>query len=125
NCAVGSAMPRKIAAPALIVLAALLLVSLVAGVFARTRSATRAPAAAKSAPATAVPTRPTAGGYVFRAPAAMPVATVVRRFWAATSFMTKSELEAALRAENHLERAGTVKAGQEITIPGYEAQPLT
>src|SRR5229473_1483851 len=46
----------------------------------------------------------TPGGYAFTVATAQPLASVVRRFWPSTQFMTKAELDTALRAANHLEK---------------------
>ena len=66
----------------------------------------------------------TPAGYVYTMPAAQPLATVVRKFWPQTPFMTKSELETALRQANSaIGKSGYLKAGQQILIPGYESAP--
>src|SRR5512133_714907 len=72
------------------------------------------PAAPESTPA----------GFVYTLPAPQPLATVVRKFWPQTSFMTKSEMETALRqANSSIGKSGYLKAGQQVLIPGYEPAP--
>jgi len=62
-------------------------------------------------------------GFVYTVPSAQPLATVVRKFWPQTQFMTKAEMETALRQANTLAKSGYLKAGQQIVIPGYEPEP--
>jgi len=61
-------------------------------------------------------------GLLYTVPAAQPLAVVVRKFWPQTRFMTKSDLETALRQSNTLAKSGYLKAGQQVLIPGYEPQ---
>jgi hypothetical protein len=81
------------------------------------------PTASADAPAKAPAGPPSAGAssqFLYTAPAAQPVATVVRRFWPSTSYMTRAELEAAFRQANNLGKATSLKSGQQVVIPGYE-----
>ena len=66
----------------------------------------------------------TPNGFVYTAPAAQPLAIVVRKFWPQTQFMTKAELETALRQANTLSKSGYLKPGQQLVIPGYEPAPI-
>jgi len=66
----------------------------------------------------------TPSGYAFTVATAQPLAAVVRRFWPSTEYMTKAELDTALRSANHLGKTQYVKAGQQLVIPGYEPQPI-
>src|SRR5205085_10404661 len=46
---------------------------------------------------------PSAGApFLYTANDAQPLATIVRRLWPSTSYMTRAEFEAALREANHL-----------------------
>ena len=60
------------------------------------------------------------GRFLYTAPAAQPIAVVVRHFWPSTQYMTRAELEAAFRQANNLGKATTLKSGQQVVIPGYE-----
>jgi hypothetical protein len=62
----------------------------------------------------------TPAGFVYTVPSAQPLATVVHKFWSQTRFMTRSELETALRQANALSKSGYLKSGQQVVIPGYE-----
>ena len=64
----------------------------------------------------------TPSGFVYTVPSAQPLAIVVRKFWPQTQFMTKAEMETALRQANTLGKTGYLKAGQQLVIPGYEAE---
>ena len=57
-------------------------------------------------------------GLLYTVPAAQPLAVVVRKFWPQTRFMTKSDLETAMRESNTLGKSGYLKAGQQVLIPG-------
>src|SRR3954462_14623691 len=73
--------------------------------------------------------RPPAGvappppGSPYTASKGEPLAAVVRRYWPETSYLTRAEMDTALREANHLGKAVYLKAGQQITIPGLEPQP--
>src|SRR5258707_15631449 len=79
-------------------------------------------AAAPASPAN--PTKPaggnaptsaqTPGQFLYTAPAAQPIAAIVRRFWPSTQYMTRAELEAAFRQANNLGKATTLKSGQQL-----------
>lgn len=66
----------------------------------------------------------TSNCYSYTAQKAEPVSAVVRRWWPVTTYMTRAELEKALRDENNLGKAQYVKAGQALVIPGVEQQPV-
>src|SRR5438067_6060221 len=51
------------------------------------------------------------------------VLILARRYLSQSSFMTVAELDAAIRSFNNL-KSDSLKAGQEIIIPGIEAQPV-
>src|SRR5262249_35077134 len=63
-------------------------------------------------------------GSTYTPEKAEPVSAVVRRFLPQTSYMTRSELETALREQNQLGKAVYLKKGQTIVVPGVEMQPI-
>ncbi|HZQ90708.1 MAG TPA: putative glycoside hydrolase [Terriglobales bacterium] len=87
------------------------------------------PAKAKAdvpASGTAVAGKPalTPAGYVYTSASGERITDVVRRLWPQTEYMTRAELEAALRSANHLERATFLRPGQQVVVPGYETAPI-
>jgi hypothetical protein len=66
----------------------------------------------------------TPAGYVYTSASGERISDAVRRLWPQTEYMTRAELEAALRSTNHLERAVFLKAGQQVVVPGYETSPI-
>src|SRR5205085_7300197 len=52
------------------------------------------------------------------------VSAIVRRFLPQSSYMTRSELEAAIREQNKLGKAIFVKKGQTVVVPALEPQPV-
>src|SRR5579884_2888704 len=62
--------------------------------------------------------------YAYVAEHAEPVSAIVRRWWPATTYMTRAEMEKSLREANNLAKATYVKAGQSLLIPGVEPQPV-
>jgi hypothetical protein len=50
--------------------------------------------------------------------------TLVHTYLPQTSFMTASELEAAIRQANGVRSGTYLKAGQQVVVPGVEAQPV-
>ncbi len=60
-------------------------------------------------------------GHTYTVPEDLPVATIVRRLWPSTSYMTRAEFETALREANRSGKTTFFKAGQQLTIPGYES----
>lgn len=116
-------MPRRIGW-LLIPLLFLALVSLVwRGAAARQVGGRPAATPAKAAPvaAQAAPGPAAANAFVYTVPTALPVATVVRRLWPTTSYMTRAEFEAALRQANQLRNTTYLKPGQQLQVPGYES----
>ena len=52
------------------------------------------------------------------------MSALARRFWSQTSYMTRAELETALREQNKLGKAVFLKSGQTVVVPGVEPQPV-
>src|SRR4029077_17851535 len=67
---------------------------------------------------------PGAAGFTYTSARPEPLSAVVRRFWAQTSYMTRSELESAIREQNKLGKAVFLKKDQTIVVPGVEPQPI-
>jgi hypothetical protein len=78
----------------------------------------------KSAPVASAAALTTPAGSLYTPTKGEPVAAVVRRFWPESTYLTRAEMETALREANHLGKAVYLKAGQQITIPGLEPQPI-
>ena len=63
-------------------------------------------------------------GFTYTAPKPEPLSAIVRRFWPQTSYMTRGELESAIREQNKLGKTLFLKKGQMVVVPGVEPQPV-
>ena len=66
----------------------------------------------------------TPAGYTYTPQKSEAVSGIVRRFWSQTSYMTRAELESAIREQNKLGKAVFLKSGQTVVVPGVEPQPV-
>src|SRR5579859_6556875 len=99
-------MPRKPAS--FLVLTAFVLIAIVSAIWMGAAAMVRPAAGISASPQATTPVSPanpakpaagnpviaaqTPGQFLYTAPAAQPIATVVRRFWPSTQYMTRAEL---------------------------------